>query len=51
MWLAVIIGVCLAVEVLTYLTGGEISMNKKNEKSEAEQESPVKCQASRNLAA
>lgn len=51
MWLAIIIGVCLAVEVLTYLTGGEISMNKKNEKSEAEQESPVECQASRNLAA
>ena len=51
MWLAVIIGVCLAVEVLTYLTGGEISMNKNNENLEAEQERPVECHASRNLAA
>jgi anthranilate/para-aminobenzoate synthase component II len=51
MWLAVIIGVCLAVEVLTYLTGGEISMNKKNAESEVKQERPVECQASRNIAA
>ena len=51
MWLAVIIGVCLAVEVLTYLSGGEIRMNKKDEKIQAEQERPVECQASRKLAA
>ena len=51
MWLAVIIGVCLAVEVLTYFTGGEIRLNKKNEELEAEHESPVKCKAPGKLAA
>lgn len=51
MWLAVIIGVCLTVEVLTYLTGGEIRMNKKNEESEAENKRAIKCRTSRNLAA
>ena len=49
MWLAVIIGVCLAVEVLTYLTGGEIRLRK--EKLEAELESPAECKAPRQLAA
>ena len=29
MWLAVIIGVSLSVEVLSYLTGGEISIDIK----------------------
>ncbi len=30
MWLAVIVFVCLATEVLSYLSGGEISINTKN---------------------
>ena len=34
MWLAVIIGVCLAVEVLSYLSGGELRLNKKEEETE-----------------
>lgn len=34
MWLAVIISVCLAVEVLSYLSGGELRLNQKEEKSE-----------------
>ena len=34
MWLAVIISVCLAVEVLSYLSGGELRLNKKEEKTE-----------------
>ena len=49
MWLAVIIGVCLAVEVLTYLTGGEIRLRK--EELEAEPESPAEFKAPRQLAA
>ena len=32
MWFAVIVFVCLATEVLSYLSGGEISLNTKNEK-------------------
>ena len=40
MWLAVIISVSLAVEVLTYLTGGEVSLNKKNEEIEPDHGSP-----------
>lgn len=51
MWLAVIIGVCLAVEVLTYLTGGEIRIGNKKEELEAELESPAECKAPRQLAA
>ena len=39
MWLAVIIGVCLAVEVLSYLSGGEFRL-KKEEKEQPE-ETPV----------
>lgn len=39
MWLAVIIGVCLAVEVLSYLSGGEFRL-KKEEKKQPE-ETPV----------
>ena len=35
MWLAVIISVCLAVEVLSYLSGGELNLNKNNEGAEA----------------
>ncbi len=34
MWLAVIISVCLAVEVLSYLSGGELRLNKKEEEAE-----------------
>ena len=30
MWFAVIVFVCLATEVLSYLSGGEISFNTKN---------------------
>ena len=33
MWLAVIISVCLAVEVLSYLSGGNISIEKDNHES------------------
>ena len=51
MWLAVIIGVCLAVEVLTYLTGGEIRIGNKKEELEAELESTAECTAPRQLAA
>ena len=32
MWFAVIVFVCLATEVLSYLSGGEISLNTKNER-------------------
>ena len=32
MWFAVIVFVCLATEVLSYLSGGEISLNTKTEK-------------------
>lgn len=35
MWLAVIISVCLAVEVLSYLSGGELTLNKNKEGAEA----------------
>jgi hypothetical protein len=31
MWLAVIIGVCLAVEFLSYISGGELRINKKSD--------------------
>ena len=34
MWLAVIISVCLAVEILSYLSGGELRLNKKEEETE-----------------
>jgi len=30
MWFAVIVFVCLATEVLSYLSGGEISFNAKD---------------------
>lgn len=33
MWLAVIISVSLAVEVLSYLSGGDLSMNKDRHES------------------
>lgn len=33
MWLAVIISVCLGVEVLSYLSGGNISIEKDTHKS------------------
>lgn len=33
MWLAVIISVCLAVEVLSYLSGGNIPLEKDNHES------------------
>ena len=36
MWLAVIIGVCLAVEVLSDLSGGEFRL-KKEEKEQSEE--------------
>ena len=39
MWLAVIIGVCLAVEVLSYLSGGEF--RRKKEEKEQPEETPV----------
>jgi hypothetical protein len=39
MWLAVIIGVCLAVEVLSYLSGGEFRLKKEEKKQP--KESPV----------
>lgn len=32
MWFAVIVSVCLATEVLSYLSGGEIQMRTKGEK-------------------
>lgn len=51
MWLAVIIGVCLAVEVLTYLTGGEIRLGNKKEEVEAKPESSAEYKAPRQLAA
>lgn len=51
MWLAVIIGVCLAVEVLTYLTGGEIRLGNKKEEVEAMPESNAEYKAPRQLAA
>ena len=35
MWLAVIISVCLAVEVLSYISGGELNLSKSEERSEA----------------
>lgn len=31
MWFAVLVFVCLSVEVLSYLTGGEIKMNQTGE--------------------
>ena len=40
MWLAVIIGVYLAVEFLSYLTGGE-SIVKKEEKTEERSYTPT----------
>ena len=51
MWLAVIIGVCLAVEVLSYLSGGELRLNKKNEEIEPKHERPDMTKAHRNMAA
>lgn len=51
MWLAVIIGVCLAVEVLTYLSGGEISLNKKDEDIKTERKPSTISTSSTNLAA
>ena len=39
MWLAVIIGVCLAVEVLSYLSGAEFRL--KQEEKEQPEETPV----------
>ena len=35
MWLAVIISVCLAVEIFSYLTGEELPVNTGEEGSEA----------------
>lgn len=35
MWLAVIISVCLAVEALSYISGGELKLSKNEEGSEA----------------
>lgn len=32
MWFAVIVSVCLATEVLSYLSGGEISIGAEEEK-------------------
>ncbi len=32
MWFAVIVSVCLATEVLSYLSGGEIRIGTKEEK-------------------
>ena len=51
MWLAVIISVCLAVEVLSYLTGGEVRLNRKVEEAEQEHENPVTSEAQTKLAA
>lgn len=34
MWLAVIISVCLAVEVLSYLSGGEVRLNREEKEPE-----------------
>jgi hypothetical protein len=34
MWLAVIISVCLAVEVLSYLSGGELRLKKEEKESD-----------------
>ena len=39
MWLAVIISVCLAVEVLSYLSGGEVNLSKKEDEVKPEQKS------------
>lgn len=35
MWLAVIISVCLAVEIFSYLTGEEMPINTSEDGSEA----------------
>ena len=35
MWLAVIISVCLAVEALSYISGGEFKLSKNEKGSEA----------------
>ena len=35
MWLAVIISVCLAVEALSYISGGDLKLGKNEEGSEA----------------
>ena len=45
MWLAVIIGVCLAVEVLRYLSGGELRL-KKEEKEQPEESTVLFTQTS-----
>ena len=51
MWLAVIISVCLAVEILSYLSGGELRLNKHNEEVEAEQEKPAVAKVHTKIAA
>lgn len=51
MWLAVIILVCLAVEVLSYLSGGEINVNKKEEDVKTDRKASTVSTSSTNLAA
>ena len=51
MWLAVIISVCLAVEVLSYLSGGEINVNKKEEDIKTDRKASTVSTSSTNLAA
>ncbi len=51
MWLAVIISVCLAVEVLSYLSGGEVNLSKKEEGVKPEQKSSTVSTSSTRMAA
>ena len=51
MWLAVIISVCLAVEVLSYLSGGEVNLSKKEEDVKPEQKSSTVSTSSTRMAA
>lgn len=51
MWLAVIISVCLAVEVLSYLSGGEVNLSKKEDEVKPEQKSSTVSTSSTRMAA
>lgn len=51
MWLAVIISVCLAVEVLSYLSGGEINVNEKEKDVKPEQKGSTVSTSSTRMAA
>ena len=51
MWLAVIISVCLAVEVLSYLSGDEVNLSKKEDEVKPEQKSSTVSTSSTRMAA